>query len=131
MEYSITLNEGTDFSMTFYLYKEEVVKEVLPTGQEVSKVKETVLDLTDCKVKGQVRKEFGDTSPALLTFRTDIVDNEITLRLTKQQLSNLVTHKTTLRNSRLGFYDVVLMDKEGIITRIMQGEVMFSRKAAL
>lgn len=105
---NFSIKRGSDWSFTF---------DIDVDGEVVS--------LVGATVQAQVRQQMERTSTKLLDMATSVnlQTNEITISLTDVQTAGMTR--------TVGFYDVLVIDANGIDTYYLEGEIRFTGSATV
>lgn len=106
-KYNILIQQGSDYIQKI------TVKE---------SVSQLPVDITGCTIRGQVRVNVEDTTPAasFVTALTDPANGEFQISLT-----NAVT---TALDFETGYYDVEIVYPSGVVDRLLQGKAVLSKE---
>lgn len=129
----ITIEEGATFSkLLTFRYNTLTQSGAHPiTGAPLYTTTNDGINLTGYTVKAQIRKTFE--GEILLPMQATIIsasEGRITLGVsaanTKGLAEEVTWSSTCSRTVKLGYYDVILT-KNGVVTRVLQGTVFISR----
>lgn len=138
---NLKIEEGATFSKVLKFSKQVVSgTETHPiTQKEVSIYKKVPVDLTGYTIVAQLRTSFAEDADLIINFEATIAsakDGLAYIGLTKEQTSGLgkftdrrLVSLDSHRVYDLGFYDVLLINKNGTATRIYQGKCYLSKAA--
>ena len=106
-KYNILIQQGSDYIQKI------TVKE---------SVSQLAVDITGCTVRGQVRVNVEDTTPAasFVAAVTDGAAGEFQI-----SLSNTVTAALDFET---GYYDVEIVYPSGVVDRLLQGKAVLSKE---
>lgn len=123
--FDIYIDEGADFSI--FLELSNVSTDSLGVATEVP------VDLTGItNVYAKVKRDFANTAPTILTFTASITNatgGEINLALTKVQTANL--YSGTLSAYHIGYYDVVIQNSLGTVSKLVSGKVFVNQSISI
>ena len=106
-KYNILIQQGSDYIQKI------TVKE---------SVSQLAVDITGCTIRGQVRVNIEDTTPAasFVAVLTDPTNGEFQI-----SLSNTVTAALDFET---GYYDVEIVYPSGVVDRLLQGKAVLSKE---
>lgn len=106
-KYNILIQQGSDYIQKI------TVKE---------SVSQLAVDITGCTIRGQVRVNIEDTTPAasFVAAVTDGPNGEFQI-----SLSNTVTAALDFET---GYYDVEIVYPSGVVDRLLQGKAVLSKE---
>jgi hypothetical protein len=123
--FDLYVDENTDFDIALDLV------DITLDSNGIDTI-ETPLDLSEVtNVSADVRNNFSDTSIVLFSFDCQLEDastsNRIFLSIPKSRLTglNLADTQVTLA----GYYDVVLENSAGIVSKVLSGKIFINRTA--
>lgn len=114
--YSFTIYQGATYQQTFTWHQEDQDS--------------PVVDLSDYQARMQIRDHKGGE---LILSLTDDVDGGLTLGGTAGTIAVLIDSGTTaaMEMTRPGFYDLELIQPDGVVWRLLEGRVGFSHEVTI
>lgn len=134
---NILIEENTTFTKVLkFTHKVKTGETTNPlTGKPVAIWTTKPINLTGYNIEAHIVTSLNANAVEVAQFKCQLIDSPsgtAYIALTKAQTSSLdLKHGivSPYRVYQLGYYDILMTDKEGYATRIMQGKCYFSRAA--